>query len=249
MANYDMNGVSVTVEGAFTPDPSAGALTINDASFETAVGQLANPFSDPPMTGTLGGWELARTSALEFGPLVPRVGVVASAAATDGARLGYVRFPVVLAGSGTLGQTLADALTPNVSYALHVDVGTAGLAALISDYEIRVFAGATLVASSNDPEFLTLLDLGGGFQEHVIRFATDGSPPAGAVRIELAAQALAGAVSAVAFDHVRLEIEDTSPLMLTATATNDDASHVIEATVSRDADGGNAYAIDSWEEP
>jgi HpiC1 cyclase len=249
VSDYPLDGGFVSITGTFTTDAQAGSIDVDDPSFENAIGELANPLFSPPMAGTVGGWQLQRTAAFQFGPTVPRIGVRASAAATDGSRIGFVQFVVTVDGSGTLSQTLADALVPNASYALSVDVGRAGLAALLSNYEIRLLAGGTLVASSSDPAALSLLDLDGDFAQNTIRFTTDDSPPAGAITIELHAQALAGVVSAVAFDNVRLEIEDPSPLVLTSVGRLDDASHVVQATVQSDTGAATGYRIVEWDEP
>lgn len=250
VSDYDMGGALISIAGVFSNDPDAGAIVIDDPSFEEDIGGIANvPPHAPPMTGTVGGWDLKRTSAIETDVTVPHVGVKALAGATDGSRLGAIEFPLVVVGTGTLGQTLPDALVPNAHYVLRVDVGKAELAAVLSDYEIRVFAGGTLVTSSNDSSLLSLLDLGGGFEQHALRFETGSSPPAGPIRIELHAASVVGVISAVAFDNVQLEIEDHNPVVLTVESHLDETSHVVRATVVPDTESTAGYRVVKWEEP
>jgi len=249
VSEYAIDGGTCTVTGTFDAGSVAGVVTVGNASFEQATGQLATPVLNPPMSGTIGGWSVQRTALVHLlGATVPLIGVTNSAAATDGGRVGYIQFPLSIAGTATFRRTLADELDPDSAYTLKVDTGTGGLALLLADVQVRVYAGATLVASSSDPTLLTILDLAGTSKQYTLSFATDGNPPAGNVSIELHAQSLVGAVSAAVFDHVRFTREPTEPLVLTATAHYGDASHRVTAQVFPSAETGPASIV-KWTEP
>jgi len=249
ITDLSFGGGTVSVSGSFTSDPLAGALSIDDHSFEEATGELPTPLFGPPMSGTIGGWSVERTAALVTGPTVPRIGTVASASATDGMQVGFISFTAVATGTGTFTQALVDTVEADAAYVLRVDAGTSGLAALLSSIEIRLLAGATELATSGDASALTVLDLGGGTTQYQVRYQSDAAPPAGVISIELKASSILGLASAVTFDRVELDIEDRSPLVLTAVAHLNNASHVIQAEVVPDEGAAGEWRVAAWEEP
>lgn len=248
ISDFALHGGHCSVTAAFDPADVAGVLPLNDASFEMTTGQLSNPVLFPPMSGAIGGWTVQRTAAVQTGATVPRVGVAASAFATDGHHLALVEFPLSVIGSATFSQTLAETLEPDSAYTLEVDAGRAGLALVLANVQIRVYAGGTLLASSADPSLLTLLDLDGDFKTYVLRFDTDSHPPAGNLRVELHAESLLGVLSGAAFDDVRLTRLPTDPLVLTATARYGDAGHRVTVSVYPAAGAGHASIV-QWTEP
>lgn len=245
--SYALYGGEVTVRADYDPADAAGEIAIVDMSFAQSTGQLSNPLFNPPMSGTIGGWQVERTAAVKLGATVPRIGVMQSNSATDGTNLAYVTFPLSVIGTAQFSQTLGSALRPDTAYKLRVDVGTAALALLLSDTQIKVYAGGTLVASSADPQLLSLLDLGNDTKEYCINFETGDSPPAGNIRIELYSQSVLGLLSAVAFDNVRLETQPSEPYRLTSTGEFGGARHKISVYFYA-SPGGGPVKIVKWTE-
>ncbi len=64
--------------------------------------------------------------------------------------------------------------------------------------------------------------------------------------IELYAESMVGITSSVTFDHIRLNIEQYSPLTLTAVGSVGQASHVTTAVVTR---ASGPAKIVTWSEP
>jgi HpiC1 cyclase len=255
-----MYGGGATVTGQFDPNPLLQPISIADGSFETEAAELGTPLANPPMSGTIGGWQVARTAAVETGPTVPRCGVEASADATDGTQWAFVQFLAAAQGTATFSQTLPVTLAPNSNYALHVDVTKINLASQLADREIRVYAGSTLLASSadpsvftaftasGDPSIVTTTPLQGGVVQDTLRFSTDGTPPTDPVRIELYAEAFLGLYATVSFDNVHLEVEVFSPVTLTSVGRCGGASHVVEAVVAPTELAAPASIV-TWSEP
>ena len=245
--SYELHGGEVAIDVDYDPGDIAGAVTIADMSFEQAVGQLSNPFFGPPMSGSIGGWQVERTAAIKLGTTTPRIGVSSSASASGGTNLAYISFPLSVIGTGKFSQTIGTTLQPETRYKLKVDVGTAALALLLADTQIRLYAGGVLLASSSDPQLLEVLDLGGGVQEYCLNYVSNDSPPPGNLRVELYSQSVLGLLSAVAFDNVRLQIEPSEPYHITATGVYGDASHKIDVHIYTSPEGGPVKIV-KWTE-
>lgn len=224
--------LTVTTQVLDTDLPPLDTIEVSNPSFETGTWQLSNPvLSAPPMSGAFGSWSVTRTAAVATGLTVPHVGTMNSSHASDGQRIAYVSFGISVAGSAQFSQILTDGLQPGMTYHLRVDVGTAGLATVLSAVRVQVVAGSTTIASSDNPSLLTILDLGNGLSEYSIRFTTPNPMPDGSVRIQLSSEAIVGLVSAVAFDNVRLEAvpDPTVQLQIRSLGVFGRAQRVIEA--------------------
>lgn len=265
--DYALFGGSVSVSGQF---PQFSPIIVNDPSFEQATGQLANPLLNPPMSGTIGGWEVQRTATVVTGPTVPQIGVIASANATNGSNVASISFGAAVNGTGTFGQTLATSLQPQMSYELSVDILPTGLAIESAGAGFRLLAAGTVVASSEHTATLqlppppggvptppsqpptapevesvtTMLGLSGGFSRYTLHFVTSATVPAGLIRLELYAQSQVGATSSVLFDNVHLNVAPNDPLVLTAVGRHGDASHKVVANVAP-----ASVQIVKWSEP
>ncbi len=158
ITDMSLLGGLATVTGTFDPVPTLDPLAVDDASFEQEIASLPNPLLNPPMSGAIGGWAVQRTAALVTGPTVPLIAVETSADATDGSQLASINFLSSVQSTGLFRQTLAHALEPNTTYALTVDVAKTILAPQLADVEIRVYAGATLIAVSVDPSVFTAMN-------------------------------------------------------------------------------------------
>src|SRR5262249_27532209 len=145
---------TVTVTGDYPGSAAAGIAFVNP-SFEQVVSSLATPLLNPPMSGVIGGWNVSRTALVRTGPTVPQIGTRASATSTSGTRQAYITFGLSVTGSGVFNQQIAAELRPNTIYEMKVDVGTSGVLPIDSQYGFRVFAGAQLIASTD--EALTVL--------------------------------------------------------------------------------------------
>jgi hypothetical protein len=144
----------VSIDAEFedsAPDPS-----VEDPSFEETVDTLPVPLLNPPMAGTIGGWEVNRTAAVETGATVPLIGTRASASATDGSNEAFISFGASITGTGTfsqevtatIGQSLSAELEPSHVYDLAVDITRSGFPPLDSSFGFRLYAGATLLVST-----------------------------------------------------------------------------------------------------
>lgn len=272
IADYPVLGGRLTLSSEFEP-LATPPIEVNDPSFEAQVATLPTPLLNPPMSGVIGGWSVQRTALVQTGLTVPRIGTRVSVDSTEGSNQAFISFGLSVTGTGTLFQTLGTDLAPNTFYYLAVDIDTEGLPPLDTSFGFRVFAGGTLVASTDEAlditDFLTpmlediqgtaedLLEnaqepatlirtlLGGSTSEYTLAFATDGTPPAGAVRLELFAESV-GLASTVAFDHIRLDAVSNDPPLLTALGRKGEGSHAISAWMVRDLAG--SYRVVVWEE-
>lgn len=245
--SYELYGGEVAIDVDYDLDDIVGGVTIADMSFEQATGQLSNPFFGSPMSGSIGGWQVERTAAIQLGTTIPRIGVTPYGNATDGANLAYISFPLSVIGTGKFSQTLGTTIQPDTRYKLKVDVGTGALALLLADTQIKMYAGGVLVASSSDPQLLEILDLGGGTQEYCLNYVSNDNPPPGNLHIELYSQSVLGLLSAVAFDNVRLQIEPSEPYRITATGVFGEASHKIDVYIYASPEGGPVKIV-KWTE-
>lgn len=243
---------------AATPIDEEPTITvhIDDPSFETHTGMLPRPLLSPPMSGTVGPWELSRTGGLTnflgivLGATVPAIGVEASTRATDGDNFLRVTFVLNIAGGGVIRQTLDEPLMPMSRYVLAFDAGNAAVLDLLATFGCRVWAGSTLVAEQGSTELLTLLDLGGGFKRYALAFEVDDAPPSGNITIEFHVASLVGVLSSVAFDNIDLKRGPLPRLVLTVQAHAGTGSHAIEATVEqRPVEGHTEFVIIGWSEP
>lgn len=272
--DFSFGGGSYSIEADFAPNQS---LAVNDTSFEEEVAQLSNPLVSPPMSGTIGGWDVQRTAALETGLTVPQIGVIASPNATLGDNHAFVSFGATVIGSGMFRQTLSQSLEPNTVYELKVDIAPTGLPVGDSSFGLRVLADNTVVASTTHawvltlpaplgtpttppaqpptpPEAVALLevfDLSGPYVEYTLRFAASSSPPTGLMRLELFAESVAGLATQVAFDNVRLTAISMEPLLLTSTGHRLGASYEVAARLAIRLEDDNTMTpmIVEWNEP
>ena len=249
MTDYALLGGTVSVSAEFDPAPVVTPITLDAPSFEDEINELPNPLLSPPMSGTIGGWDVGRAvGVVPTGANVPRIGVIADPTATDGAQIAFVTFPATVIGDAWFTQTLAQTLAPDTDYALTVDVDRVGGFALTEDLQLQVHAGPTLVASSSDPAMLvTQVGVAGDYEEYTLRFTTDDAPPAGAIRVTLFAQSTVVAASNLMIDNVRLVIEDHEPATLTGVARYQQASHRVTATVDPGSTPGPAPIV-TWSE-
>lgn len=266
---------AVSIEADFTSD---APVILNDSSFEQQAAQLANPPLSPPMSGTIGGWEVSRTAMVQTGLTVPKIGCAVSADATQGNQRAFIDFGATVSGSGQFGQTLATTtLQSDSEYVLSVDVKAEGFPPLSSSIGFRLLAGGVIAASTANaytlqlpalpdelptppslppaaPEVDSLLEVVGlgasGASTYSLRFLTSASPPAGAVRVELFATSI-GVASTVAFDNVRLEMASNAPVTFTATGRCGDSSFVASATLRKTlgTDGQMKTNVVQWTEP
>lgn len=267
--DFALLGGTLTVAAAFLPEIAPGALTPADASFEMQTAALPTPLLAPPMSGTVGGWQVRRSAVVATGPTVPTIGTQATPNATVGVNAAFVAFGVAVTGTGTLSQALSQPLAPLTSYELRVDVTvTTGLSNLT--HAFRILAGSTVVASSEhawtltlpsqpptppqnpaDPAeyqaLLTYAGLGPGVPTtYALTFVTDNDPPSGNISIEMEAGAT-GLAASVWFDNVRFVGRRNSPVTITATGKCGSASHIVTAQVVKTFDG-SAKILD-WREP
>lgn len=265
-----MHGGSVDL--VITPAAAAAQQPeISNPSFEQQVGSLATPLLNPPMSGTIGGWGLRRTALAGTGLTVPRIGVRASANATDGGRQAFITFVAALLGTGTFRQSLSEELQPSRAYALSVDIGSTNLLTLNDGVWIEVHAGTTLVASSREcawivdlndltgllaeamnalneaalPAYLTRVLLDNSIYRYTLRFESGQTPPGGELRIELHAESL-GLLSEVTFDNLTLSVIG-NPVRITAEAVFGGASHTTSAVAAINALG--VCRVLEWNEP
>ena len=248
-----MNGGTLSVSGAFDAAAGSQSISITNNSFESTTGQLSNGVLGliaPTMSGTLGNWQLSR-AGLTGGLTsltVPTIGMMDSASASNGSRIAYVKFVAGVASEGKFNQTLAPSFQSNTTYTLKVDVGTAGLAAVLPSYELRLYAGGTLVATAADSALIKLADLPNGFSTMALTYTTTDTPPAGAIKVELHSKSLLSVVAAAAFDNVRLESESRSPLALTVVGRYGNASHTVRVTAYPSNTTQTAQIV-RWSEP
>src|ERR1043165_7397069 len=243
--DLEMLGGKVHIEAAFEPDGSSGAIALVDSSFETQTATLPTPILTPPMSGTVGGWNVQRTAVLQTGATVPRIGTQAASGATMGANAGFVSFTASVNGSGTFSQLLTTPLVPRTRYELSADITTSTGVSNFT-YGMRVLAGGVVVATTEtawtltlpsdpgavptppqdplDPNeyqaLLTYAGLGAGVPAtFTLAFATDSNPPAGNTSIELFAEA-SRLLTSVSFDNIRFVKSRNEPLTLTETLVN-----------------------------
>ncbi len=206
--------LSLTAEVLDIQSPDPEIVAVANPSFESGSWSLSNPLLSPPMSGVFGNWTVTRNALVVTGLTVPHVGITTSPHATNGSRIAYVTFGVSVAGSAHFSQNFPGELEPGTDYKLRVDVSTAGLATVLSGVDILVTAGPTVIASSQSQALLTILSIGNGCWEYAIPFTTPATMPADPVRIQLSAEAVAGVISGVAFDNVRLETVPSSTVTL-----------------------------------
>lgn len=243
----DLLGGSITIEADFDAAAAEDALAITNMGFEQDSDSLATPFLFPPMSGTLGGWDVTCSSFLGSvtGLTVPQVSVGPFFGATEGSHAAQVQYTASVKGEVSLSNTLSEAPEPCTQYALSVAVGRVNVLSLLADFELRVWSGGTLLASSADSTLLSLLDLGAGATEYTLRFETGDTVPADPLRIELYSASTLGVLATVFFDDVHLTVERDSPIMLTATATFEGATHQTTAVVVPRSPGSPATIL-SW---
>ena len=233
LTGYPLFDGTVSIDAAFDAADGNVAINIPDASFENASKTLPTPLLFPPMSGTVGSWKMTRKSLLGTvtGLTVPQMGVRSSGNALEGMRMAWVTYPTSVIGWASFSQTLNETLEPNSSYVLRVAAGTAGLAALTPEIDIRIYSGATLMASSSDQRLLTLLDFNADFKIYEVRFTTGDSPPTDDIRVELYTQSLLGVLTGIAFDDVQLVKEVSSPVQLIVEGKYRGITHTITAMV------------------
>ncbi len=240
---------------------SAALQQIQNSSFEQQVAQLATPFINPPMSGTIAGWLLQRTALVTTGPTVPTIGFAVSASSTQGQQQAFINFGATVNGSATFEQQLAISLLPNRTYDLSVDIKPTGFPALSSNIGFRVLVGGSVFASTatastlqlptdpsqvptlpsqlpNPPEVASIvqfIQLNSGYSNRTLRFATNSSPPPGLISIQLFAASI-GIAAGVSFDNIRLSIEPDALLLLTSTGRFDNASAIVQAAISTGID-------------
>lgn len=250
--------------------PETADLGPSNPSFEQQAGSLAQPLLNPPMSGAIGGWTLARTALVHTGVTVPSMGIVDSGSASDGSRVARAAYTVSVSGTAVFSRDVGGLLEAGRIYSVEVDILASGLP-LMSGYGVRIVAGGALVASTDEALLITdalpldelladagaLLDaaalpatlrrvlVGGGWERHTLTFASGGAPPAGPVRIELFTE-LAGLLCEVRFDNVSFTSDPSDPWVITATAVRGDAAHRVRAEAAEHLDG--SFTIDAWEE-
>lgn len=253
--NVALLGGTVSINGEF---PSAAGVPVTDQSFEQTTGQMDVPPLSPPMSGTIGGWQVQRTATIVTGPTVPQLSIAASASAPNGSNAATISFGASVNGSGTFGQTLTTALQSRTIYEVSVDIKSSGLSILDGGFGFRILAGNIVVASTEHaatlvlpilpgqpptppvqqpvpPETESVLEiagLNGDFAEYTLQFATDTAPPSGSMRIELFAQSAAGLAWSVTFDDVQLQMYPQDPLVLTSVGRFYGASYRVSAAVA-----------------
>lgn len=272
IGNWSLNGGSAGVFAEWPNGWGGYAATIANPSFEAGAGSLASPLLNPPMSGTLGNWNVVRTALVVTGLTVPQMEIVNSPFATDGSQAARIRFGASVTGSGVFRQTVAAGLTPNSHYTCEVDVFTSGLPALNASFGVRIYAGSTLLVSTEEaltlfdhltseqiqataqsllqnaltPATLLVAPLGQFIYGYTLSFQTSDAPPPGAVTIELFAESL-GLASHVGFDNVRLQWTSQSSLRLTATGQSGTASRRVVALYGTDLAGRGRVL--RWQEP
>ena len=226
------------------------SIPVQDAGFELDSNALSHPLFGPPSSGWFGAWKGERYGPVNTGATVPGIGVMPLALTTEGASGGYTRFLVAVDGWARFSQETADELEPNTRYRLGVDIGTAGIAALLSDIRIRLLAGGELLADSSIHDCLTLLDLGAGYSTYLVEYETDGSPPAGFIEIQLEAGSFVGLLTAAAFDHVRLEHQPIAPTLIELVSVGQHQSepYTVRTTIAVDVLGPTSTRVVSWSE-
>ncbi len=251
---------TLTVDTVYDADPQITSVAIDDWSFENSVTSMPNPILGPPMTATLGNWDLSRTALVVTGLTVPQIGTELSAYSSHGNNHVYVIFLASVDGSATISQTLADSLEPNTNYAFSVDVGRQLLGGALANVEMRVYAGGVLIASDADPTIYTLFTALGNpsvliksiidpvHTEHVLRFSTDDTPPTGVVTLELHAKSLVGVLSSVTFDNMRFETETYGDATINVLGRYEQASHRISMTTKQAINLGQIDIV-QWSEP
>lgn len=268
---FELLGGRVTISGVFTP-ATESTVAVSDPSFEQTTASLPTPLLNPLMSGAIGGWDVQRTALVETGLTVPTIGTQVSGVATDGVNQAYIAFGVAITGSGIFSQNLGSELEPHHAYEIQVDIGLAGIPPLSSSYGFRLYAGGTLVVSTNEalslfdsltPEEIqstaenllndasepaTLIEnlLGGSVSEHTLRFVTGSTPTAGELRLELFAESV-GVAASVTFDNIRISSSNNEPLRLTSMGRHGNASHTTSVLVTKDISGSSR--IVEWTEP
>lgn len=249
------SGTLATLAATPTIEDPTIAVAIEDPSFESQTGMLPRPLLAPPMSGTLGPWEVSRTGGLTnflgivLGATVPAIGVDASPRATHGNNFMRITFVLNLAGGGLVRQTLDESLVPMSRYVLTFDSGNAAVLDLLASFGCRVWAGGTLVAEADSADLLTLLDLGLGFKRYGLAFEVHDAPPAGNIAIEFYAASLVGVLTSVAFDNIDFKRGPLPRVVLNVHAEAGTGSHAIEATIERRPVGGETeFVIVGWRE-
>lgn len=204
-------GTVAAVAGGLCASGSNAApvqVSITNSSFESATGALSNPALFPPSSGTVGGWSLDRSGLGGLtGATAPRIGVESNADATDGARAAYIRFIAGVVSEATISRTLGDALVADATYSLTLDMGVGGVSSLLADSGFRVYAGATLLASTeSDPTVDVALNP--NWTRRTLTFTTDSAPAAGFLRVEMFASSVLSVANGVSFDNLDLWYDD-----------------------------------------
>lgn len=235
VSHFPLFGGHVTLQAQFDEDPPVTAIAVTNHSFESATGNLSNGILGlvlPAMSGTIGGWSVQRAGLLGalLSTTVPDVRVLNDGAATDGGRLARVVFVAGTLAEASFERTLAYKLEPLTTYTLKVDVGMAGVLNLLPSHELVVKAGGYEV-SAKDGHLLDLLDLNGNFHTKALRFTTPAAVPDEHVKLRLYTNTVLAVSQGIGFDHVRFEKNRPVTVVLTATATYGQASHVVSAMV------------------
>jgi len=238
------------VSGTVLPaaDDDWSSITVQDPGFELASNALSHPLFGPPSSGWFGAWRAQRYGLVNTGLTVPAIGVMPLALTTEGNSGGYARFLVAVDGWARFSQETADELEPNTRYRLSVDIGTGGVAALLSDIRIRLLADGDVLADSSIHDCLTLLDLGAGYSTYQVEYETDDSPPSGFIEIQLEAGSLVGLLTAAAFDHVRLEHQPIAPTLveLVSVGQHQSEPYTVRTTIAVDDLGPTSTRVVSW---
>lgn len=271
LEDYPINDGTLTVEADFSAVALDDPSLIN-FSFEDDTAWLSTPALFPPMSGSIGGWNIERTALVQTGLTVPLIGMVPSAFATDGTNAAIINFSVLITGGVTLSQTLSESLEPNTLYEISADISN-GSRLAFSAYGFRLFAGSDLVASSahastleipsvigvhpDDPDtppgpnecesLLSYIGLvPGNPSKHTLTFTTDESPLSGFLTLELYAYST-GLLASITFDNISIAVRNNNPVEITAIGVAEDSSHVITAQVISQIDGSTQ--IVQWNEP
>jgi hypothetical protein len=181
-------------------------ISLENPSFESGAGPLANPLLFPPGSGTIGGWLFDRDGLSPLtGLTAPRMGIAASPLATHGDNLAYIQFVVNVVSSGNISRESSTLIQPNHRYVLSVDVLDIDPVTALSGVQAAITVGGKPVASSTNPSLLEVLDLYPGARRYKVTLVTgEQLPRSGELGVKLSAGSIAGVLSGVAFDNVSL---------------------------------------------
>jgi|GEM_PF-4927156 len=253
VTELDIHGGKASLIASYNPDPPVVDVTVGNPSFESGAGKLNEGILGllaPTMSGTLGGWSVARGGLLGAvtSLTIPTIEIKGSSYATQGSNIMAISFKVGVVANATVSREVAYQLEPNTQYSLRVDIGKLGVLDLLPSYSLRVKVGGTTVAQAGDGQLLTLLDLNGNFATRALRFKTGSTVPEGNVRVEFFANAVASVLQSIGYDNVRLVKETPIPVTLTVTGTHGSATHVVRGIVRPGGTGEQAQVV-SWDDP